>query len=234
MQAVRPYYVTLWTFCILGFIFVMLYTSILVWAVVPWLIDHKIEDFYDNHHIRYFQDDDDSPAPTPTPSPTAMVTPSPTGSPVPDTCNCVATCDPTEICPDLLPPGPCMQVRCFEFLNVTLACLLEPMPIDTLCDDGNPYTTGDRCVRGGQCLGTAVPLFTNCTQEEENNCPDEYEFGCKFIQCKKINGVPKCMLGSKNNTLPCLDAYSQNEGYCMGGECLSLAPPTPPPLLVKK
>ena len=136
-----------------------------------------------------------------------------TNTPIPDCCTTAADCDDGDTCDGAERCIPC--VGC-EF-HVSPCCARgavcangAPPPDDTLCDDHDVCTTGDRC-QSEHCGGTAV----DC--DEGDSCKtyscDAPTVGCTFTYKPGCTPCP-------NGDADCLDDNACNGAeHCVAGYC---------------
>ncbi len=65
----------------------------------------------------------------------------------------------TERCP-ANKPGDCVYNFCDATRSKT--CVTYKLPVTSVCDDGNPCTTGDKCDSSSVCVGSNAPAGTAC------------------------------------------------------------------------
>jgi len=124
-----------------------------------------------------------------------------------------ATCDPTA-CSDA---NVCTVDACGSN-----GCTHTPAPNGTLCDDGNPGTSGDTC-QAGTCSGTALPPPPPPPPAcQPGDCDDAN--ACTLDAC----GASGCTHVSAPDGTPCDDGISATEDdTCRAGACAGSAPLPP-------
>lgn len=127
-----------------------------------------------------------------------------------------------RVCPGA---GPCAVARC----EARVGCVVEPRAEGEDCDDGEPCTTGTRCL-GGVCRGALV----DCDDGEV--CSDDYcdpALGCvhRDNRAPCDDGDPctvgdtcdagRCVAGARESCCGCDDGDPCTVDRCEAGACVS-------------
>ena len=133
-------------------------------------------------------------------------------------------------CAEATSAAKCLVGRC---VPETGECVSEPAPEQAACDDGDPCTTGERCL-GGKCsAGAAIPDGGACDDGDACTTGDACAAGlchgapvtcapstdpCRVAACDSGQG---CVTGPTEDGTACDDGDPCTEGdQCQGGQCV--------------
>lgn len=91
------------------------------------------------------------------------------------------------------------------------------------CDDNNVFTVQDTCNALGQCKGTPLKVYAECTPSEAAQCPTPLLDGCADVSCAKLGSDTRCLLEARQDGIACDDRNEFTEqDVCTGGVCVGV------------